>query len=150
MKFLIFFILGGLYTLSFSPYNINILAFLSVVLFMIFINLDSKKVSIIQSLFFALGYFSVGTYWLQNVINNFLQSEIKFLLTTSHKHCYKNSDIRSGDFKFINIYKYPYYFPDKPLWIIDDWIPPLPEREMLLFSRKQLIENEVFKLRNSE
>ena len=79
MKFLIFFILGGLYTLSFSPYNISILAFLSIVLLMLFINIDSKRVSIIQSLFFSLGYFSVGTYWLQNVINNF--ADINYFLT---------------------------------------------------------------------
>jgi apolipoprotein N-acyltransferase len=79
MKFLTFFLLGGLYTLSFSPYNISILAFLSIVLFMLFINIDSKRVSIIQSLFFSLGYFSVGTYWLQNVINNF--ADINYFLT---------------------------------------------------------------------
>ena len=79
MKFLTFFILGGLYTLSFSPYNISILAFLSILLFMLFINIDSKRLSIIQSLFFSLGYFSVGTYWLQNVINNF--ADINYFLT---------------------------------------------------------------------
>ena len=79
MKFLIFFILGGLYTLPFSPYNISILAFLSIVLLMLFINIDSKRVSIIQSLFFSLGYFSVGTYWLQNVINNF--ADVNYFFT---------------------------------------------------------------------
>lgn len=80
------------------------------------------------------------------IIKNYLTSNIKFLLTTSHRNIKKNSDIYSGDFKFINLFEPPYSFPRSQLWTIDDWKPPYPEREMLLFSREQLLESKVFNL----
>ena len=71
MKYIVCFLLGGLYTLSFSPYNIGILSFLSVILFLFFIDFDNIKPSIYKSLSYSLGYFSIGTYWLYNVIINY-------------------------------------------------------------------------------
>ena len=71
MKYFICFLLGGLYTLSFSPYNIVFLSFLSVIFFLILLDLEFMKDSILKSLSFSIGYFLIGTYWLKNVINNF-------------------------------------------------------------------------------
>ena len=71
MKYFICFLLGGLYTLSFSPYNIIFLSFLSVIFFLILLDLEFMKDSILKSLSFSTGYFLIGTYWLKNVINNF-------------------------------------------------------------------------------
>ena len=71
MKYIACFLLGGLYTLSFSPYNVGILSFLSVILFLFFIDFDDIKSSIFKSLSYSLGYFSVGTYWLYNTIINY-------------------------------------------------------------------------------
>ena len=71
MKYFICFLLGGLYTLSFSPYNIIIFSFLSVIFFLILLDLEFMKDSILKSLSFSIGYFLIGTYWLKNVINNF-------------------------------------------------------------------------------
>ena len=73
MKYIICFLLGGLYTLSFSPYNISILSFLSVVSFLFFIDFDDIKSSILKALFYSLGYFSIGTYWLHHVIINYAE-----------------------------------------------------------------------------
>ena len=87
MKYIVFFLLGGLYTLSFSPYNIGIFSIISVILFLFFINLDDVKSSIYKSLSYSLGYFSIGTYWLYNVIinyaeiNNFLAIFLVILFT---------------------------------------------------------------------
>jgi ubiquinone/menaquinone biosynthesis C-methylase UbiE len=78
------------------------------------------------------------------VISRFLESEIKFLLTTTHKNISKNKDIRSGDFKMINIFLHPYNFPLNPLRRFDDWVAPYPEREMVLFSREQIASSNVF------
>ena len=79
MKYFICFLLGGLYTLSFSPYNIIILSFLSVIFFLILLDLEFMKDSILKSLSFSTGYFLIGTYWLKNVINNF--SDVSSLLS---------------------------------------------------------------------
>ena len=79
MKYFICFLLGGLYTLSFSPYNIIFLSFLSVIFFLILLDLEFMKDSILKSLSFSTGYFLIGTYWLKNVINNF--SDVSSLLS---------------------------------------------------------------------
>ena len=71
MKYIVCFLLGGLYTLSFSPYNIGILSFLSVTIFLFFIDFDDIKSSIFKSFSYSLGYFFIGTYWLHNVITNY-------------------------------------------------------------------------------
>jgi len=73
MKYIAYFLLGGLYTLSFSPYNIGIFSIISVILFLFFINLDDVKSSIYKTLSYSLGYFSIGTYWLYNVIINYAE-----------------------------------------------------------------------------
>jgi apolipoprotein N-acyltransferase len=84
MKYIVCFFIGSLYTLSFSPYNIQILSVVSIVTFLMLLDLDNIKDAIIKSSLFAFGYFLIGTYWLQNVIssysdaNNFLN--IFFLL----------------------------------------------------------------------
>ena len=79
MKYFICFLLGSLYTLSFSPYNIIFLSFLSLIFFLILLDLDFMKDSILKSLSFSTGYFLIGTYWLKNVINNF--SDVSSLLS---------------------------------------------------------------------
>jgi len=68
MKYLLCFILGGLYTLSYSPYNISVFSFFSIILFLLLLDLEELSYSILGSLCFSLGYFFVGTYWLKNVI----------------------------------------------------------------------------------
>ncbi len=78
MKYLLCFFTGGLYTLSFSPYNIQALSFVSIILLFLILDLQSTKDSIIKSLLFAIGYFSVGTYWLENVINYY--TDINFYI----------------------------------------------------------------------
>ena len=79
MKYLTCFIFGGLYTLSFSPYNISIFSIFSVVIFLLLLDLDEIKSTILKTLFFSLGYFSVGTYWLKNVITYY--ADVNYFLT---------------------------------------------------------------------
>ena len=78
MKYLLCLFTGGLYTLSFSPYNIQALSFVSIILLFLILDLQNTKDSIIKSLLFAIGYFSVGTYWLENVINYY--TDINFYI----------------------------------------------------------------------
>ena len=79
MNYIISFFIGGLYTLSYSPYNLTILAIISLVLFFAILDIDDIKDSVIKSLLFSIGYFSVGTYWLENVINYY--SNINYILS---------------------------------------------------------------------
>ena len=37
-------------------------------------------------------------------------------------------DISTGDFRFIDLFSKPYNFPSDPLYVIEDWIAPDPER----------------------
>ena len=79
MKFFVCFVLGWLYTLSFSPYNISAMSLISIIAFILILELDSFKDSIIKSSLFSFGYFVSGTYWLENVIR--LYSDTSYVLT---------------------------------------------------------------------
>jgi hypothetical protein len=103
------------------------------------ITFPQSDLMIMRDLLFHLSYEDSRV-----VIKFFLESNINFLLITSHMKINKNVDIYSGDFKFINLFEPPYCFPKNPLWTIDDWVPPYPERKLLLFSREQLLESKVF------
>lgn len=78
---------------------------------------------------------------IRRVLENFVSSQISYLLTTTHKNSghFANRDIPTGDFRFIDLFSAPYCFPGDALARIDDWHPPHPEREMCLWSRDQVI-----------
>ena len=71
MKYLLCFLLGGLYTLSFTPYNISVLSIISIILLFLLLDLDKLKESVIKVFLFSFSYFSIGTYWLDNVISSY-------------------------------------------------------------------------------
>ena len=50
-----------------------------------------------------------------------------------------NRDILTGDFRRIDLFSKPYNFPTNPLYVIEDWIFPDPERQMCLWDREQVI-----------
>lgn len=73
-------------------------------------------------------------------LNNFKKSNIKYLLTTSHKtnENFKNKNIDSGDFRLIDLFKEPFAFPSNFLYQIEDYIKPYPERSMFLWRREDI------------
>jgi hypothetical protein len=72
-------------------------------------------------------------------INNFLKSNIKFLLTTTHINTgFTNSNLSTVGFKLIDLFYSPYNFPP-PLYKITDYYGKKLPREMVLFSKEQLI-----------
>lgn len=83
------------------------------------------------------------------VLGNFIKSNSKYFLTTTHKNTnslFKNRDISTGDFRRIYLFLPPYNFPCDPLYTIDDWMAPEPERQMCLWSREQIISaSNIFK-----
>ncbi len=76
------------------------------------------------------------------VLQNFVNSQIKYILLTTHKNADKsfaNADITTGSFRKIDLFAAPFHFPTDALFRIPDWLAPDPEREMCLWSREQII-----------
>ena len=76
-----------------------------------------------------------------SVLQNFVDSNIKYLLTTTHKKSnrFENIDITTGGVRLIDLFSAPYHFPQEVLFRIEDWKAPYQEREMCLWSRDQVI-----------
>ena len=74
-------------------------------------------------------------------LRNFVDSGIPLLLTTTHINAGKiqNGDIRTGEFRLMDLFSEPYYFPRDVLHRISDWVEPAPPREMCLWSREQVM-----------
>jgi len=70
-------------------------------------------------------------------LQNFLRSDIKYLLTTSHKQG-DNHNIDSGRYRQLDLFKDPLNFPNNYLYQIEDYIYPHPERFMYVWSKEQI------------
>jgi hypothetical protein len=76
----------------------------------------------------------------KSLLQRFVDSRIHYLLTTTYRGSFgfENRDIETGAFRYIDLLRAPYNFPSPPLMVIDDWLPPEPERQMSLWSREQV------------
>ena len=83
----------------------------------------------------ALFHFSNMDIFL--TIKNFLDSDIPYLLTSSHTDCEKNIDIPTGSFRLLNLEKAPFSFC-KPERTIDDWVEGFPVRKLCLWKKEDL------------
>ena len=74
-------------------------------------------------------------------LENFANSQIPYLLTTTHKNHeeFKNVDIETGGFRLLDLFSAPYLFSADPILRIDDWVPPEPPREVCVWSRDQVL-----------
>lgn len=70
-------------------------------------------------------------------VDNFLRSDIRYLLTTTHLNCDRNHDIASGAFRLLNLELPPFSF-GRPSRVIDDWIEGYPVRYLALWERDTL------------
>ena len=71
------------------------------------------------------------------VLENFANSEIPYLLTTTYNFPKRNEDVRPGGFRFINLQLPPFLLP-RPLSRITDFVAPEPPRYLGLWSREQV------------
>ena len=82
-------------------------------------------------------------------LENFLSSEIKYLLMTSHLNQepkFKNSDIVTGDFRNIDIFSKPFKFEKDYLYSFDDRDDQIANfKQMYLFSKLQIKNNLIKK-----
>ena len=88
---------------------------------------------------------------------NFINSNIKFLLTTSHfndynnnKSFFKNKNILTGDFRKIDLFSEPFSFKKNYLLSIEDRdsLDVTNHKFLYLFSREQI--NEFIKIKSNE
>ena len=73
-------------------------------------------------------------------LDNFIQSDLRYLLTTTHGECHKNRNITTGDFRLINLELPPFNLrvPDMK---IADWIEGYPVRYLGLWKREEVSED---------
>ena len=108
----------------------------------VFINIDITKDKLpdvdLMMVRDCLFHFSYGDIF--SFLKNFKQSNIKFLLTTSHKTSknYKNKNIDSGDFRLIDLFKEPFCFKSNFVYQIEDYIKPFPERSLYLWKKEDI------------
>ncbi len=82
--------------------------------------------------------FHLPTQSALEAIDNFLKSNIPYLLTTHHPRCNENTDIPTGLFRQINLELPPYSFPPARFYM-DDWIEGYPVRSLGLWHRDDLV-----------
>jgi hypothetical protein len=74
-------------------------------------------------------------------LRSFLNSDCRYLLTTSHDNLneFTNSDIRSGDFRLIDLFKSPFYFPTNfHFEIPEPGQRSFPPRKLYLWDRESV------------
>jgi hypothetical protein len=79
---------------------------------------------------------------IKSVLENYIKSKSTYLLTTTHKNIgrsFTNRNILTGDSRCIDLFSKPFNFPANPLYVIEDWMFPDPERQMCLWDRKQVL-----------
>jgi hypothetical protein len=75
-----------------------------------------------------------------DVLRNFVNSNIKYILTTSHPtSSVKDLERMDGSYRLLNLFLGPYNFPE-PLYRLDDTYGGHPTREMCVWSREQISE----------
>ncbi|RYD83703.1 MAG: class I SAM-dependent methyltransferase [Verrucomicrobiaceae bacterium] len=70
-------------------------------------------------------------------LENFVRSDIKWLLTSTHPKGDLNTDIPTGSFRLLNLQIPPYNLPS-PAESMEDWIDPHPYRHLSLWSREDV------------
>lgn len=95
--------------------------------------LPTMDLMICRDVLFHFSNKDVMRFW-----KNFVESDIRYILTTSHTECKRNFDILTGQFRLLNLEKPPFSFRD-PLFAIDDWKDGFPVRKMLLWRREDIV-----------
>ena len=72
-----------------------------------------------------------------SVIDNFLKSDIRLLLTSTYPECELNTDIPTGVFRVLNLQHPPFNFPE-PVLFVDDGVEGRQPRKLGLWERKTL------------
>lgn len=75
------------------------------------------------------------------VLNNFIKSDIDYLITSTHPNCNLNTDIPTGSYRLLNLQLPPYRLSN-PNRVIDDWIEGYPVRKLAIWTR-ETVKNDL-------
>lgn len=77
---------------------------------------------------------------IKQFFQNFLRSDIKYILTSTHynNNEFKNTNIKFGSFAKLDLFIDPFNFDKNVKYSINDWIDPHPKRRLVLFSKEQV------------
>lgn len=86
--------------------------------------------------------FHLSTADINKVFANFLRSGTPYLMTTTHIDTgpLVNTEINSGEFRHINLFKPPFNLPPNVLARVDDYHLGIVPREMCVWSREQIAQ----------
>lgn len=75
-------------------------------------------------------------------LENYCRSNVPFVLTTTHLNTsgFENLDIRTGEFRRIDLFSSPFCLPREVKFRIDDTCEPWPSRELCLWERSQVAQ----------
>jgi len=75
-------------------------------------------------------------------LDNFVRSESRYLMTSTHQNAdrFPNKDIKSGDFRVIDLFSEPFSFSREVTARVADYMPPDPPREMCVWPREAIVE----------
>lgn len=73
-------------------------------------------------------------------LEQFVASNIKYILTTNHLtgDAHVNKNIKTGDWRLLNLTLPPFNFPKESLWEINDYVEPHPPATLTLWTRAQI------------
>jgi hypothetical protein len=78
---------------------------------------------------------------IKTFFRNFANSNIAAILVTSDTISDTNQDIKTGDYRLVDLHKAPYNFTNDSIYEIADWpYPTPPTRKMYMWSRDQIAE----------
>jgi hypothetical protein len=98
----------------------------------------SADVWLCRDVLFHLSYANI---W--KALQNFARSDVEMMLVTTHTAVsLENYDIWTGDFRLLDLFKPPFSLPASiVLHRFPDYAPPMPERDMVLMRRRDIVEH---------
>ena len=98
-------------------------------------NFDGYDLVLVRDCLFHFSYADINAF-----LKNLSGFDYKYLLTTSYQKdlSFENRDIKTGDFRKIDLLSAPFNFDRSYIASIEDWVKPESERYLYLWDKKQV------------
>lgn len=98
-------------------------------------NFDGYDLVLVRDCLFHFSYTDINAF-----LENLSRHDYKYLLTTSYQRdlSFENRDIKTGDFRKIDLLSAPFNFEHSYIASIEDWVRPESERYLYLWEKAQV------------
>jgi len=98
-------------------------------------NFDDYDLVLVRDCLFHFSYSDINAF-----LENLSMCDYKFLMTTSYQNNleFENQDIKTGDFRKIDLFSAPFNFDRSFRSSIEDWVRPESERYLYLWEKAQV------------